>query len=272
RPAPIAPTRSPPWPRRSGPRATSSATARRPRRTTRCWPIRPSRRSAPASTPCAAVRPTILTARSPEPAGRALSPHDLVAAGLCIGCGACVAGSRGVARMRFDAYGRLRPDGPDAWLKARTEAFARICPFSPYAPDEDELAAASFPEASLADGRIGRYAAAYVGAAQEAGYREAGSSGGLTTWTAAALLRGGLVDAVAHVAPTGPPAGDERLFRYRISRSLGELQAGAKSRYYPIELSAVLDEIHATPGRYAVVGVPCFIKAVRLQCAADPVL
>lgn len=47
---------------------------------------------------------------------------------------------------------------------------------------------------------------------------------------------------------------------------------GAKSRYYPIELSRVLQEIRSTPGRYAVVGAPCFIKAVHLARANDAVL
>ena len=51
-----------------------------------------------------------------------------------------------------------------------------------------------------------------------------------------------------------------------------ELRAGARSRYYPVELSGVLAEIRAVPGRYAVVGVPCFVKAIHLLRAADPLL
>jgi coenzyme F420-reducing hydrogenase beta subunit len=50
------------------------------------------------------------------------------------------------------------------------------------------------------------------------------------------------------------------------------VRAGAKSRYYPVELSGVLNEIRSRPGRYAVVGVPCFIKALHLVRAAEPVL
>jgi coenzyme F420-reducing hydrogenase beta subunit len=91
----------------------------------------------------------------------------------------------------------------------------------------------------------------------------------MVTWVAVELLNAGLVDGVAHVAPAGP--GDPR-FAYRISRSSAELRAGARSRYYPVELSAVLAAIRATPGRYAVVGVPCFVKAVHLLSAADPLL
>jgi len=46
----------------------------------------------------------------------------------------------------------------------------------------------------------------------------------------------------------------------------------ARSRYFPVDLAAVLDEIRRVPGRYAIVGVPCFIKAVNLLRAADPVI
>ena len=91
----------------------------------------------------------------------------------------------------------------------------------------------------------------------------------MVTWVAAELMRTGLVDGVAHVAPAPAPGAR---FAYRIARSLPELRAGARSRYYPVELSGVLAEIRATPGRYAVVGVPCFIKAIHLLRAAEPLL
>lgn len=132
------------------------------------------------------------------------------------------------------------------------------------------MAAQHYPDASHVDARIGRFEAAYVGHAEEGEFRARGSSGGLVTWVAAELLRRGLVDGVAHVAPVSPEGG--AFFRYRISRDPQALTGGSKSRYYPIELSGVLDEMRAVPGRYAVVGIPCFIKAVRLACLADPVL
>ena len=208
--------------------------------------------------------------RSPEPPPR-LSPRDVVRAGLCIGCGSCVAASGGRGRMRMDAYGQLRPSGPRSWYAERTAEFARTCPFSAAALDEDQIAETLYPEAPRQDAQVGRHIAAYVGWAEEGDYRRAGSSGGLVSWTAAALLREGLVDAVAHVADSAG-GNDERLFSYRISRSVEEVRAAAKSRYYPIELSGVLQEIRAVAGRYAVIGVPCFIKAVRLRCNEDPVL
>jgi coenzyme F420-reducing hydrogenase beta subunit len=92
----------------------------------------------------------------------------------------------------------------------------------------------------------------------------------MVSWVAAELLRRGMVDGVAHVAPRDPTDG-ARFFGYRLSRSVAEVQGGARSRYYPVEMSQVMAEIRTTPGRYAVVGVPCFIKAVNLLRSQDPI-
>src|SRR3954451_14402868 len=106
-----------------------------------------------------------------------LSPQDVVRAGLCIGCGSCVAQAH-VARpavpthMDFDRYGQLKPQAPAAWLAAPSESFTATCPFSPAASDEDELAAELFPSAPLSHAAAGRYLAAYVGACSDGGFRE----------------------------------------------------------------------------------------------------
>ncbi len=173
--------------------------------------------------------------------------------------------------MRWDGDGFMKPAGDRAWAETLSEQFSRQCPFSPAAPNEDEIAAERFSSAAEADPRIGRFEAAYVGHAIEDPFRRNGSSGGLTSWVAAELLRTGSVDGVAHVAPADPHK-EGRFFAYRISRSLDALSEGAKSRYYPVELSSVLREIRETPGRYAVIGVPCFIKAIHLLRRVDPVI
>jgi len=79
------------------------------------------------------------------------------------------------------------------------------------------------------------------------------------------------VDAVAHVGPGQTDRG-EPLFGYRISRSVSEVRERAKSQYFPVELSGVLSEIRAQPDRYAIVGIPCFIKAVNLLRGEQSVL
>jgi coenzyme F420 hydrogenase subunit beta len=86
------------------------------------------------------------------------------------------------------------------------------------------------------------------------------------------LLRRGLIDAVVHVRPRTPGADDSRLFDFALSRTEDELRARAKSRYYPVEMSEALARVRSEPGRYAFVGVPCYVKAIRRLAAADPAI
>jgi coenzyme F420-reducing hydrogenase beta subunit len=86
------------------------------------------------------------------------------------------------------------------------------------------------------------------------------------------LLAQGHIDAAVHVRESHPGAGSALLFQYGISRSPEEIRQGAKSRYYPVEMSGVLREVRDHPGRYALVGLPCFIKAARRLATIDPIL
>ncbi len=113
--------------------------------------------------------------RSPEPA---VSPRDMIASGLCIGCGSC-ASAEPRAAMEWNPYGQLEPTGPRDWYRERSTDLAQRCPFSPVAANEDVIATERFPAAATADARLGRLEACYVGHAAEPGYRENGSSGGL---------------------------------------------------------------------------------------------
>lgn len=206
--------------------------------------------------------------------GSLYSPRDIVKSGLCIGCGSCAAQAQlqGIdAAMNFDAYGLYKPEGPASWYKQPSERFSQTCPFSPRARKEDELSVRNFPETSQESDTVGRFQTAFVGHVLERDFRLQGSSGGMVTWVASELLRKGLIDGVAHVVAVKEPHQDGRFFKYRISRSQEELNEGAKSRYYPVELSDMLRTIKETPGRYAVVALPCMIKAVQLLRQEDPV-
>lgn len=199
------------------------------------------------------------------------SPHEMVRSGLCIGCGSCAAQAAAMgARMQFDQDGLLKPVGPSAWYREKSEAFARTCPFSPAAPDETQLSLTLYPAAAQTQAAVGRFQSAYVGHVSEQDYRMQGSSGGMVSWVAAELLRQGVVDGVAHVVAVEDAQTEGRYFNYRLSRTEAEVRQGAKSRYYPIELSGLLQTIRNAPGRYAVVGIPCFIKAVNLLRREDP--
>lgn len=199
----------------------------------------------------------------------AASLRAIVAGGLCVGCGACTAAVPQLT-MEWDRYGQFKPRLEGG---AGDMDLTGICPFAPGSADEDDIARDRFPAAPHHDPRIGRHARCYVGHAAQGGWRAAGSSGGLVSWVAAELLARGLVDAVAHVREVAGGRGEtRRLFDYVISDSPAAVGAGAKSRYYPVELSAVLAQIRARPGRYALVGVPCFIKAVQLLRRRDAAL
>src|SRR4051812_12519503 len=137
-----------------------------------------------------------------------ISPREVVRSGLCLGCGSCAAqaAAAGVpASMKLNWYGQLNPAGPPDWYRQPSAALAQTCPFSPRAADENQLAAALYPDAAHRDPQIGRFQTAYVGYAAEGSFRDWGSSGGMVSWVAAELLRLGLVDGVAHVVATDDP-------------------------------------------------------------------
>ena len=117
------------------------------------------------------------------------------------------------------------------------------------------------------DSRIGYYKSLYIGHVLEGNYRENASSGGIGTWMFKELFEKGLVDGVIHVKEDKSSNG--KLFSYQISRSIDEIKNGAKTKYYPVELSEVLKIVKETPGKYAVIGIPSFIYGLRLLSKKD---
>ena len=192
----------------------------------------------------------------------------ILAGGCCIGCGACSAVGGAALRPRLNRHGMFEPVLPPDFGEETAAAVLNVCPFSDEGPDEDALARALYPAARV-DDRLGRYQQLYAGYVAEGEFRARGSSGGVISWLLSELLRTGKVDAVIHVGSA--PPGSDRLFAYRVSSTLEEVLAGAKSRYYPVEMSDVLALVLAKPGRYALVGLPCFIKAARRLARVDAV-
>ena len=192
----------------------------------------------------------------------------VVTPGFCVGCGACAALEGSPLEMKLGSDGRfrpsLRPDGEGAF-EAR---FEEVCPFAARINEDDIARARLDGDGTQADERLGTFRQLVAGHVEVGPYREAGSSGGMTTWFIAKLLEDDLVDAVLHVQPQPD---DSRLFAYAISQATTDVVERAKTRYYPVEMSEVLTHVRETPGRYAVVGLPCFIKAVRLLQAEHPV-
>lgn len=116
------------------------------------------------------------------------------------------------------------------------------------------------------DNRIGYYSSLYAGYVSEGDYRQQASSGGMGTWILKELFEKDLVDSIIHVKKSED---SDKLFQYNISSSIDEIQEGAKTRYYPVELSEVMKKVKDTPGRYAVIGIPSFIYSIRLLAKQD---
>lgn len=198
---------------------------------------------------------------------------EVVAGGYCVGCGICHAASDARIPIVLDPHGCFQADhAAIANLSADVAArAATACPFADGGSNEDRIGRARYGENSAWDVRLGFYLDLCVGSVAEGDYRAKGASGGIITWILAELLRQGRIDAAIHVRKVNHPA-DGILFRYGVSRSVEEIQSGAKSRYYPIEASEVLRQLKEQPGRYVFVGLPCFVKAVRRLAEQDPVV
>ena len=125
---------------------------------------------------------------------------------------------------------------PGAWWRERNEG----------APTEDFLG----PWRRLA-----------FGWASDPATRHAGASGGVATALMQAALETGTVDSVIGVRMSAAnPLAAEAV----VCRSPAEVAACRGSKYNVVAINSVLREVLATPGRYALVGLPCHIQGLRL--------
>ncbi|AUT01313.1 coenzyme F420 hydrogenase [Nostoc sp. CENA543] len=199
--------------------------------------------------------------------------ETVIEGGYCVGCGACAAVSGSPIQMKLDADKKLQAT-TDTVTKSTFSSggILSVCPFSNQSLNEDQISQELFGRDGKYHQQIGYYLDTYAGYVVEDNYRDRGSSGGMGTWIVTNLLTQGLVDGVIHIHQRHPSPTDPRLFHYQLSTTIEEVRNGAKSRYYPVEMSQVMQLIRERPGRYAIVGIPCFIKAVRLLMRQDPIL
>ncbi len=185
----------------------------------------------------------------------------------CIGCGSCAYLDPAFQIMRNE-------DGCNQAILGDADAqkpdISACCPFATTI-NEDVIGKDLFAQQDGIhhDDNLGYWLQAYVGYVASDGWRRRGSSGGMVSWMAAKMLEDGLVDAVIHVKDGPDP---QHMYTYQISHTVEELEQGAKSKYYPVEMSHVLSYVREHEGRYLFIGIPCFVKAVRLLCRKDEIL
>lgn len=199
--------------------------------------------------------------------------NTVVEGGYCIGCGVCAALPHSPLTIQLDDYGRYQATLPPSQEECQPQqavSYLSICPFAEGSANEDEIARDAFGDRCKYHDQIGYYLETYAGYVAEGDFRGQGSSGGMGTWILAELFRQNQIDYAVHVHQQPEPG--KQLFKFQVSSNLDEIRYGAKSRYYPVELSEVIQHIREQPGRYAIVGVPCFIKAIRLLAKVDTVI
>ena len=193
---------------------------------------------------------------------------DTVNRGLCIGCGACAVATGLPGLIRLDDDGMCVADLGSLPHELLPRADV-VCPFSDRALDEDEVSSRVHRGELVGHELLGRFTGTYIGRVDDTLYLEGSSSGGMTSWMLSELVKRGVVDAVVNVGRTDPESG--AIFSYGAS-DLTEIKQRRKSDYYSVTLAEAFNQVRSDDRRFALVGVPCFIKAARLLAEEDPVL
>ncbi len=189
----------------------------------------------------------------------------------CIGCGVCSSIDGSPFKIIMNRYGNIVAEPHNDPEKSNVKVL-KLCPFSEQAKNEDELSEIFFREIKNNHSKIGKYLTCYAGYVEEDAFREKGSSGGFGKWTGHTLLKENIIDYFIQVYPNQTNDPSKPLFDYSIVSDNEDVVNGSKSSYYPVTMEAILKTIREREGRYAITGVPCFIKALRLLSCEDEII
>lgn len=183
---------------------------------------------------------------------------EIINNNLCTGCGGCLSEAKDRSiHMTWNSEGFYVPAITEHSDLAGME---KVCPFSLQRDNvlnEDGLAKEFITKPTEQDSDIGLYTGLYAGYAVE--YRETSSSGGLATYVFEQLLSQKYVDHLFVVREF------EGRYAYQLVSDVKKVKEISKTRYYPVTLASLFEDISKIEGKIAVSGVACFIKAIRLK-------
>lgn len=180
---------------------------------------------------------------------------------LCIGCGICAAiCPQKNLRMQFNNSGEYTPSKITN-CSNECGLCLKVCPFNDQNENETELGKNLYGNINGVNylPETGYYLNSYVGYSEK--FRQSSASGGMTTWLLTTLLKKNIVDHVICITSKTDP---EKLFSFEIFDDENSIIGSSGSAYYPVEISQVIQRVLEKPGRYAITGLPCFLKAIRL--------
>lgn len=192
--------------------------------------------------------------------------QDIVNNDICIGCGICTSVCPSHAlKMDWNEDGFYEPTQIEECDK--NGKCISVCPFNPdLTLNEDDLAQEFLKDnGTQRSYRIGNYINLYAGYSSK--YRKTSSSGGVATYVLNELLSRNIVNNIVSVKETEK---NSKLFEYAISTKKEDIVKSSKTRYYPVTLSKVIETIKSRDETFAVVGVACFLKGLRLAQINDP--
>jgi coenzyme F420 hydrogenase subunit beta len=182
----------------------------------------------------------------------------VIANDLCSGCGLCAGVSDGAVTMELQTKGFVRPVQSRPIDDRIEHVIETACPGSAVA-EWDRSVSNMHPY-------WGPWFESLTGFATDGQMRHTGASGGALSALAAYALATGMVDRVLHVEadPRNPTSN-----RMRWSRSREEVISGAGSRYASSSPLACIDDAINEGGRFAFIGKPCDISALRRYALID---
>lgn len=177
---------------------------------------------------------------------------------LCSGCGGCALVAPDKVHMALQSPGYLRPVQTGALTPDQDAQIARICP---------GLGQTVTPANRIDDVLWGPYVSMHTGYTSRTSLRHAASSGGGLSAVLIHLLESGQVNGVIQTGadPRLPIANVAVL-----SQTADAVQGAAGSRYAPSSPLAGLEAHLQSRQRFAFVGKPCDVAALRALALDDP--
>lgn len=180
---------------------------------------------------------------------------QVVADGLCVGCGACKGVCPDEQVIHYDMVGGILAPVVDASTCRNCGRCRQVCPgLQANPPVSSATAGGSY------DAHVGPYLSFWEGCATDQAVRRDAASGGVVTSILCSLLRRNEVDYVvcAGFSNESPVRAD-----VRIVDNVEDLKESKGSKYLPVPMGEAIRFIRGTDKRFAVVGLPCHLQAFR---------